>query len=254
MAFSFKFKQKIKEGKPLIGTLQTLDSTEITEILVSAGFDWLWVDLEHSTLDVQGAQRIVQTAGSACSCIIRAPSHDEVWIKKLLDTGADGIILPRVNSADEAARISRLCHYPPEGHRSVGLTRAHGYGLSFQDYVETANKKIAVILQIEHIEAVKNIETIVKVPGIDALIIGPYDLSGSMGKIGQVKDPEVQQQIEKVRRVCLDAGMPVGIFTANPEDVKSLIEKGFTVIAMGIDTMIISQTIKQIVHTIHGDA
>jgi 2-keto-3-deoxy-L-rhamnonate aldolase RhmA len=124
--------------------------------------------------------------------------------------------------------------------------------MSFQDYVDTANQKIAVILQIEHIDAVNNIEAIVKVPGIDALFIGPYDLSGSMGKIGQVKDPEVQQQVDKVRRVCLEAGMAVGIFTSNPDDVKSFIEKGYTVIAVGIDTMVISQRIRQIVQLMKG--
>lgn len=250
MALSFTFKKKLKEGKPLIGTLQTLDSPEITEILALAGFDWLWIDLEHSILDVKGAQRILQAAGSTCSGIIRSPSHDPVWIKKLLDIGAAGILFPQVKSAEEAARLSQYCRYSPEGCRSVGLCRAHDYGMSFREYVETANQKIAVALQIEHIDAVNDIEAIVKVPGIDALIIGPYDLSGSMNKIGQVNDPEVQQQIEKVRKVCLDAGMPVGIFTSNPEEVKSLIEKGYTMIAVGIDTMIFGQKVKEMLQVI----
>jgi 2-keto-3-deoxy-L-rhamnonate aldolase RhmA len=117
--------------------------------------------------------------------------------------------------------------------------------MRFDEYVANANQNVAVIMQIEHINAVKEIEDIVKIRGIDALLIGPYDLSGSMGKIGQVKDPEVQAQVEKVRQVCLDTGMPLGIFTANPEEVKPLIEKGYTFIAAGIDTIFLGQSLKQ---------
>jgi 2-keto-3-deoxy-L-rhamnonate aldolase RhmA len=245
MAFMFNFRQEIKEGKPLIGTLQTLNSPDITEMLVAAGFDWLFIDLEHSTIDVEGAQRILQAAGSNCPCVIRVPCGDQVWIKKLLDIGPAGVIIPQVKSAREAAEIVQFCRYPPEGTRSVGLSRAHGYGMRFDEYIANANQNVAVIIQIEHINAVKEIEDIVKIPGIDALLVGPYDLSGTMGKIGQVKDPEVQAQVEKVRQVCLDTGMPLGIFTTNPEEVKPLIEKGYTVIAVGIDTIFLGRALKQ---------
>jgi len=245
MVFMFNFRQKLKEGKPLIGTLQALNSPEVTEMLVAAGFDWLWVDLEHSTIDAEGAQRILQAAGSNCPCVIRVPSGDQVWIKKLLDIGPAGVIIPLVRSAREAAGIVQFCRYPPEGTRSVGLSRAHGYGMRFDEYLATANQNVAVIMQIEDIAAVKEIENIVKVPGIDALMIGPYDLSGTMGKIGQVNHPEVQAQVEKVRQVCLDTGMPVGIFTTNPEEVKSLIKKGYTLIAVGIDTIFLGRALTQ---------
>jgi 2-dehydro-3-deoxyglucarate aldolase len=250
MVSSFQFREKLKEGKPLIGTVQTLNSPEVTEILAAVGFDWLFIDLEHSILDIEGAQRILQAAGPQCPCVIRPPSQEEVWIKKILDTGAAGIIVPRVKSAEEAAGIVKCSKYPPEGDRSVGLSRAHGYGLSFQEYVDNANREIAVILQIEHIDAVREIETIVKIPGIDGLLVGPYDLSGSMGKIGQVNDPEVRQQIQRVRQVCLEANMVLGIFTANPDDVKSLVEKGFTLIALGIDTMLMGEYLRQLVRSV----
>lgn len=250
MVSSFRFREKLKEGKPLIGTVQTLNSPEVTEILAAVGFDWLFIDLEHSILDIGGAQRILQAAGPQCPCVIRPPSQEEVWIKKILDTGAAGIIVPRVKSAEEAARIVKCSKYPPEGDRSVGLSRAHGYGLSFREYVNNANREIAVILQIEHIDAVRDIETIVKIPGIDGLLVGPYDLSGSMGKIGQVNDPEVQQQIQRVRQVCLEVNMVLGIFTANPDDVKPLVEKGFSLIALGIDTMLMGQYLRELVQSV----
>ncbi len=244
------FKQRIKEGKPLIGIIQALNSPEVTEILVSCGFDWLWIDLEHSAMEVEAAQRLLQAAGSRCPCVIRVPCGDEVWIKKLLDTGPAGIIIPQVKSARQASEIVSFSKYSPLGSRSVGVSRAQGFGITFREYVEQANDSIAVIPQIEHIDAVNDIDAIVKVPGIDALIVGPYDLSASMGKIGQVNDPEVLQQIEKVRQVCLEAGMPLGIFTVNPEEVNTLVLKGFTLIAVGIDSMFLGQYLTQILKTI----
>ncbi len=250
MMGSFQFSRRLKEKKPLIGTIQSLNSTEVTEIIISAGFDWIFVDLEHSPMGTSDAQRILQAAGTACPCIVRSPNHEEEWIKKILDTGAAGIIIPRVNTAEEAQQVIRLCKYPPEGCRSVGLSRSHGYGMTFKPYVENANRDTAIILQVEDIESVNNIESIVKVPGIDALFIGPYDLSGSMGKIGQVKDPEVQQQIEKVRTTCLKAGIALGIFTSSPEDVPAFIEKGFNLITVGVDAFFLAQSLAAIAKSV----
>jgi 2-dehydro-3-deoxyglucarate aldolase/4-hydroxy-2-oxoheptanedioate aldolase len=246
----FKFRQQLKEKKPLIGTLMTLESPQVAEILAAAGYDWIFVDLEHSPLDIAAAQRILQAAGSACPCVLRAPCHDEVWIKKILDIGPAGILFPQVNSAQDAERIVRFCKYPPQGCRSVGLARAHGYGLNFKEYVDRANEDVAVIIQIEHIRGVNAIEEIVKVPGIDALFIGPYDLSGSMNKPGQVNDPEVKEQIEKVRRTCLDAGPAVGIFTVSPTEAKQFIDTGYSLIAVGIDTAILAKTVKDALQVI----
>jgi len=245
MIKQFAFRQMIKERHRLCGMIQTLDSPEVTEILIASGFDWLWIDLEHSSLNMAAAQRLLQTAGSAAPCVIRIPGHEEVWIKQALDSGAAGIIVPQVKTAAEAETIVRFARYPPQGCRSVGLSRAHGYGMSFKSYIETANQDVAIILQIEHIEGVNNIEKIVKVPGVDALLIGPYDLSGSMGKIGQVEDPEVQAKIDHVGRVCLDSGMALGIFTTQPRQAESFFEKGFTLVAAGIDVIYLGQIVKQ---------
>lgn len=250
MAINTNFKQQLKEGQPLIGTLQTLSAPEVTEIIALAGFDWIWVDLEHSTINVAGAQKILQAAASRCPCLVRVPSHDEMWIKQVLDIGADGIIVPQVKTAEEAEHIMRCAYYPPQGARSVGLARAHDYGQSFGQYVKEANQHISVILQIEHIDGVNNIEAIAKVPGIDALVVGPYDLSGSLGKIGQVDDPEVVEAIKQVRQTCENQNIPAGIFTADPQKVPGLIEQGFSLIAVGIDTMMFSQTLRQALDTI----
>lgn len=252
MYHSFQLKQKLKDKQPLIGMLQTLDSPEVTEILAAAGFDWIFADLEHSILDARAAQRILQAAAGECPCVFRAPCHDEAWIKKLMDAGCAGILFPRVNTAAEARRIVDLCKYPPLGRRSVGLSRAHRYGIHFQQYVDNANDDIALVIQIEDIEAVNNIDEIVNVPGIDALFIGPYDLSGSMGKPGQVRDPEVMEKIELARKKGLDAGLAVGIFTVNPDDVKGFIQKGYTLIAVDIDTSLLAKTVQKTLGVIKG--
>jgi 2-dehydro-3-deoxyglucarate aldolase/4-hydroxy-2-oxoheptanedioate aldolase len=241
------FRKQLAQRERLIGTLITLPSPEISEILSSAGFDWLFVDLEHSAMSVKDAQSILQAADASVACAVRVPINDEVWFKKCLDIGADGIIVPLIQTAEAAEYAVRSCKYPPEGSRSVGIGRAHGYGPDFQDYVASANEDIAVILQIEHISAVDNIESIVKVPGIDALFVGPYDLSASMGKMGQVTDPEVVDAIQKVKMCADQANIPMGIFGATVDAVQPYVESGYTLIAVNIDTMLLGGAAKQII-------
>jgi len=234
------FKTKLVRGDLLVGTIITLPSPEIAEILSRSGFHWIFVDLEHSTLGIRDAQRILQAASST-PCVIRVPSNDEVWIKKALDTGPAGIMIPQVRSAADAAQAVRFCKYPPFGQRSVGIARAHGYGAHFETYVATANEGTAVIVQIEHIDAVDRIQEILGVAGIDGLFIGPYDLSASMGKTGQVDEPSVRKAIARVRRAAKQAGMPLGIFGATVEAVEPYIENGYTLVAVGMDTLLIGK-------------
>src|SRR6516225_1953431 len=154
-------KDALRQPKPLIGTLVTTASPEIAEVLALAGFDWLFIDLEHGSLSIQDAQRAIQAVAGRCFTVVRVPEATAENIKRVLDTGCDGIIAPHVNSAEEARSIVALAKYPPEGERSVGLARAHSYGLNFADYVATANDRVAIIVQIEHKDAVVNVEEIV---------------------------------------------------------------------------------------------
>lgn len=215
----------------------SLSCPSVAEILADVGFDWLFIDSEHGAMDASEIQSILQVVQNKCPCIVRIPSDDEVFIKKALDVGASGIIVPMVNSAESAQRIVELAKFPPDGRRGVGVARAHGYGMKFAEYMETANDEISVIIQVEHIDAVHNIESIVKVPGLDAVIIGPYDLSGSIGKPGQVMDDEVQKHIKKVFDVCNATDMPLGIFGINAEMAQPFIEQGFSLVVVGIDTL-----------------
>jgi len=234
---NLNIRARLQKGDTLIGTLITIPAPEIAEIMAEIGYDWLFIDTEHGSFDAQSAQGILQAVDHRCPCVIRVPTNDEVWIKKALDIGAAGIIAPGVNSAEEAERIVRMCKYPPRGTRGVGIGRAHGYGLKFKEYVAKANDDIAVILQAENTNAVENIAEIVQVPDIDAVLIGPYDLSASMGKMGSINDDEVQAAIASVTECCRDAGIPLGIFADSAESAAPFIEQGYTLIAISTDCL-----------------
>lgn len=227
--------QRLREGQRLVGTLVTLPLPEMAEGLARAGFDWLWIDLEHAPLSLREVQSILSTVAGRAHALVRIPDNTAVWIKQVLDLGADGVIVPLVNSAAEARRSVEAAKYPPDGSRSVGIGRAHGHGLSFKSYVERANTGAAVLLQVEHIEGVRNIEEILSVPGVDGILIGPYDLSGSMNLLGQTTHPEVFAAVETVRVACERRGVPVGAFTLSPAEAGSLLARGFGFVAVGID-------------------
>ena len=246
------FKKRLKNKELLIGTIVTLPSAETAEILAGLGFDWLWVDMEHTPFSVRDVQNIVQATNGRCPCIVRTPSDDEVWIKRVLDAGAAGVIIPHVSTPEAARDIVRFCKYPPDGTRSVGVARAHGYGLSTNEYMVRANNDIAVILQIEDVEGVGNAESIASVDGVDAIVVGPYDLSGSMGMLGEVNDSDVKQNIEKVRIACINAGLPIGIFGMDVKAVTPYIDDGFTLIAIGMDTAFLIQAGRQVIKEIRG--
>jgi 2-keto-3-deoxy-L-rhamnonate aldolase RhmA len=231
------FRQKLLGGETLIGTMITLPSPEMVEIMVDLGFDWLFIDCEHASFDSRVAQSLLQAAGDRCPCVIRVSCGQDVWIKKMLDIGAAGIIVPQVNSGEQASFAIQSCKYPPQGTRGVGLGRAHRYGARFREYLNQANDEVAVILQAEHIDAVRCIDEITSLPGIDAILIGPYDLSASLGKIGNVDDPEVVEAIGEVRDTCLKKGIPLGIFGVSPAAVEPYIAQGYRLITVGVDAL-----------------
>jgi 2-keto-3-deoxy-L-rhamnonate aldolase RhmA len=245
-----KFRTRLKQKELLLGTLLTLPSPELAEVLSLTGLDWLFLDLEHSTLEISTAQAVLQALAGRLDCLIRVPANDEVWIKKALDTGATGVIVPQVNSAAEARQAVGWSRYPPQGSRSVGLGRAQGYGTDLQGYLGHANAEVVVVVQAEHSQAVQNIEAIVQVEGIDAALVGPYDLSNSMGLPGQVEHPEVQAAIEQVRQACQAQGMPLGIFTASPEKAMELKEQGYSLLAVSTDALMVSEAVKEIIQRV----
>ena len=239
------FTKRLQAGDRLCGTIITLDSPAVAELLAETGFDWLFIDAEHSPMSAVHIQRVLQGAG-ATPCLVRLAAGDELNIKKALDAGAAGIIAPMVNTAQQAQRVVSQAKYAPLGTRGVGIARAHGYGLRFQEYLTTANEQTAVVIQAEHIEAVKNMEAIAQVDGIDAVLVGPYDLSASMGRIGQVDHPQVVAAIDQVTAVCRSAGIPLGIFGVSAAAVRPYIERGYTLIVAGADTLLLGQAAAQL--------
>ncbi|MBE3109656.1 MAG: 2,4-dihydroxyhept-2-ene-1,7-dioic acid aldolase [Acidobacteria bacterium] len=244
---STPFRDRLRRGDRLIGTLLSLASPELAEIASAAGFDWLFLDMEHGALEARDVLRLVQAVRDPCAALVRIPENREMWVKKALDTGAAGIIVPHVNSAEDAARAVHWAKYPPEGGRSVGFSRANGYGARFQENVETANQETVVVAQVEHIDGVGAIEAILGVAGVDAVFIGPYDLSASMGKPGRIQDPDVQDAVRTIAEACARRSVPAGIFTVNtPGAVKALAE-GYTLVCSGIDIGLFSQAASEIV-------
>lgn len=240
----------MRKRETLTGTMLSLPSSEIAEILSRTGFDWLFIDGEHGNFEIGDLQRILQVTDGAVMSLVRVPLNDEIWVKRALDSGAAGIIVPQVKTAEEAEQAVSFCKYPPDGRRSVGISRAHGYGMDFAGYIKRANDDILVVVQIEHIEAVRNAGTIVEVPGVDAVFVGPYDLSASMGMAGDVEATEVKEAIEKVYEVCMAAGKPAGIFGTSVKAVKPYVDMGFSLVCISIDNLIFTGGVKKLVSEI----
>ena len=242
---SSTFRQRLKNREVLVGTLVTLGIPEIAELLSGAGFDWLFLDAEHGPLDTLALQHLVMGAG-ATPCLVRLAASSELDVKKALDIGAAGIIVPRVNSAEQAAQVVRWAKYSPLGTRGVGAARAHGYGFTFKKYLETANDNTVVVVQAEHGDEVNNIEAISQVAGVDAVLVGPNDPSASLGHLGDSAHPEVVAAIDRVTEVCRRAGMPLGIFGMTPAAVKPYLERGYTLVVCGVDTVLLDTAAREL--------
>jgi 2-keto-3-deoxy-L-rhamnonate aldolase RhmA len=232
------FPERLRSGERLLGVVATLATPSTVEILVHAGFDWLWLDMEHGPLDVSTAIGMVQARGD-CPVLVRAPANDRVWIKRVLDLHCDGVILPHVSDPDAARAAVDAAHYPPRGTRSFGVSRAHAYGARIEHAMRHASDETAVVVQIEDVRAVERVDEIVAVPGIDAALVGPFDLSGSMGRLGETSHPDVVKAIERVAAVCAARGVAAGIFAPSLEQARAYLGMGYRLVALGVDAMIL---------------
>lgn len=233
--------------RPLIGSWITLAHPAIAEIMAKNGFDWLAVDLEHSVITIGEAEqliRIIQLCGVVP--LVRLTSNNADLIKRVMDAGAQGIIVPMVNSADQAQQAVDAVHYPPEGNRGVGLARAQGYGENFNDYLQWQKNNSTVIVQIEHKDSLENLERIFSVKGVSGFIIGPYDLSASMGIPGEFEHPDFLKALEKIAVVAKTKQLPGGIHIIEPEPVqlKTRIKEGYKFIAYSLDIRMLNVACK----------
>lgn len=230
------FKSALVAGELQVGLWASSCSNIIVEVLANSGADWILLDTEHSPNEISSLVAQLQAMqNSTSSAIVRPAWNDKVLIKRILDLGAQTLLIPFVQNADEAAAAVAATRYPPDGIRGVaGSTRASDYGRN-KGYLHTANDEIAVIVQIETGAALQEIEAIAAVPGVDAVFIGPSDLSASLGHINNAEHEDVQAAIKTAIEKLKSAGKPGGILAFNPEHAKRYIEWGFQFVAVGSD-------------------
>lgn len=230
---------RLAEGQLCLGATITMNSPVVAEIMSHVpGIDWLWFEMEHSALSEQDVLAMLQaTNGSQVSTVVRVPWNDKTMIKRVLDLGPDGVIVPLVNSRAEAEAAVRAVKYPPWGERGAGLARAQAYGMHMAEYLKTADHDVTTIVMIEHVDAVENIDEILSVKGVDSVMVGALDLSGSMGLLGQTDDERVEAAVQKVLGAARRAGTPCGIIAVSPEQANERIRQGFTNVIVGIDVL-----------------
>ena len=234
-------KEKLWRGEPAFGVAVTTPSTDVAEILASAGFDWMFIDMEHAPLDVKDVQLILQAIdGSGVTPIVRVPWNDPVAIKRVLDLGAMGVIVPWVNSEEEAARAVAACKYPPRGVRGCGPRRAARYGLETLEYLRRADDDVMVIVQIETAKALRALSDILSVDGVDATFVGPMDLSASLGHLGNPDHPEVVEAIRRIAEAHRGTKVAPGI-ASSPSKVAEHLRMGYRFINVDSDCGILTR-------------
>ena len=241
-------KEKLVKRELTVGSWLSFGYTPVCEMMANSGFDWLVIDMEHTSIDFNQAFQLIQIIDLAeCVPLVRVGSNDPLIIKRVLDAGAHGVIVPMVNSAKDAQKAVDAVYYPPFGSRGVGLARAQDYGIGFDRYKKWAEREIILIVQIEHIDAINNLDSIISTKGVDGFIIGPYDLSGSIGVMGVLDHPSVIKALEKVEKV-IDEDITVGgyhIVHSNHEELVSRIKRGYKFIAYGDDMVFLAEKLQE---------
>lgn len=246
------FKRALKTDQAQIGLWIGLANSYSAEIVATTGFDWLLIDGEHApnnvTTILQQLQAISPYQAQGYSLpVVRPPIGDTALIKQYLDVGVQTLLVPMVESAEQAKHLVDSMRYPPEGIRGVGsaLARASLWN-SVEDYLNAANDEMCLLVQVENLEGLKNIEAIANVDGVDGVFIGPADLSAAMGHRGNPSHPDVQSTIAHIAKVTHAAGKAVGILYADPKQAQNYIDMGFNFVAVGVDTSLLVKSCKQL--------
>lgn len=236
------FKRALSGSRAQVGIWSMLSTAPTVELLGHAGFDWMLLDMEHGPTDISTLRHeLMALNGSPTVPIVRAKWNDMVEIKRILDLGAQTIMVPQVQDAAEANRAVAYTRYPPDGLRGVaGGTRATRYG-RIPDYYRQAGDEICVIVQVESRTALDNLGEIAKVPGVDAVFIGPSDLAASLGHLGRPTHPDVQSAIEAAVKTIRAAGKAAGTIATQEAGARKMLELGFNFVAVGIDVGLLSQ-------------
>lgn len=240
-----KLRRALLEREVTLGSWIQIGHPACAEVMARAGFDWVCVDLEHGVIDLERTADIFRALGGFdCVPVARLPLNDPIWIHRTLDAGARGLIIPMVKTAAEAEAAVREAKYPPRGTRGFGYSRANLYGVDFESYIASANDEIAMIMQIEHKDAIANMDAILRVEGVDGVFIGPLDLSGSMGITGQLAHPQMLGALETYRGACRSHKKSAGLHIIRPgeENVRRALDEGYTMLALGLDNVFLEQS------------
>jgi 4-hydroxy-2-oxoheptanedioate aldolase len=242
-----RFKRRLKNGETLIGLWAQTGHATISEVVADAGFDWLLIDGEHAPLEVPtiiDQLRVIEPSGTPA--IVRPAWNDPVILKRVLDTGVQTLLVPFVQTAEEARRAVASCRYPPAGTRGVAATiRANRYG-RIADYHGRANDEICILVQLETGEAVGRLEEIASVDGVDGLFIGPSDLAASLGYLGQNAHPDVRALIADACRRARAVNTPIGILAPVDADARAFLEMGFQYVAVGSDVAVLRKAVTEL--------
>jgi len=248
-------KTKIQNRELTIGSWLSFADLQIAEMMATAGFEWLVIDMEHTSTSVSEMRALIQVVSLAGTApFVRVGANDPLLIKRALDAGSLGIVVPMVNSPEEARAAVDAVYYPPKGQRGVGLARAQKYGAGFDEYRAGQEELLSLFVQIEHYRAVEQLDAIMAVDGVDGFIVGPYDLSGSLGVPGQFDHPKVVEALAEVARYAAARDKPAGMHVvhSDPERLQGCIEAGYRFIAYGTEMIFLSEKLAETRATLDG--
>ena len=231
-----RIRKNLSSGKLNFGTHCSTTDVDFYEMCGLLGYDYIWIDNEHAGMTQPMIKNAIVATNAGGSCaFVRVPDHETAHVKPVLECGPDGVIFPMVNSAEDAKKCVDSCLYPPRGKRGFGPLRGLDYGMKdFDEYVRTADDSFLRIMQCEHVDAVRNLDEILEVDGVDVIICGPMDLSASVGKMGKYFDPEVMELMETIIRKCKAHGTPFGLSIGTDlELVKFWLNRGASFLSMG---------------------
>lgn len=249
-------KKILSEKMQTYGSWITIPHPLIPEILAPAGFEWLVIDMEHSSIGLSDLLTLViSTEANGMVPLARVGENDSHLIKRVMDAGVYGVIVPNVCSRADAEAAVSAVKYPPRGRRGVGLYRAQKFGRQFEEYKLWLEKESIVIVQIEHINAVDNIDEIFSTPGVDGFMVGPYDLSGSLGKPGDFEDPEVVRALRKVADAASRHNISAGFHSvsSDPDEARRRREQGYNFLAFSIDTIFLGDAACKALSILRGE-
>jgi 2-keto-3-deoxy-L-rhamnonate aldolase RhmA len=235
-------KRLIASGGRALGLSMTITDPFVAEVVGAAGFDFVLIDTEHGPIAIDQLQSmLIALRGSVSTVLVRPPANDHVSIKRILDLGAEGIVVPEVSSRAECAAAVRAAKYPPEGIRGFGPRRASRLEGGRQAYLARANDEVAVFVMIEHQDALDNLDQILTTPGLDGIVVGPADLAVSMGHILEPGHADVEKAIEQVLEACERHGCPFGIYAAAEASARKWVGRGAKLVTVGSDIQFVDQ-------------